>query len=149
MRTKQTPVAVIFYPFHKQIRNPKGIKQIAGTHFFFSVIFPQVKKGKDIGMPWLQVNSESTFPLSPALINITGGIIENLQHRDNAVAGSVCSADVRTRCPNIVDAQADTTSALRNFGRLFQRIINAVNTVILHGQQKTRRHLRFWRAGVE
>jgi ribonucleoside-diphosphate reductase alpha chain len=101
---KQTPVFIGLYTLHKQVRYPKGIEQIAGTHFFLTVVFTQVKEFKYIGMPWFQVNSEGTFTFATTLVNITGSIVKHAQHRDNTVAGTVGAADVRASSPYIVDA---------------------------------------------
>src|SRR5690606_651837 len=122
---------------------PKGVEQVTRTQLFLTMVLTQVKEGEYIGMPWLQVNGESTFTLATTLIYIPCGIVKHLQHGYNTVAGSIRTTDVSSGCTDVVYAQSNTTGTLRNLSRLFQRIVDPFNAVILHGQQEAGRHLWF------
>ena len=72
------------------------------------------------------------------LIYITRSVVKNFQHRHNTVGGSVCSADIGSGRTNIMDRQPNSTGRLRYFRSLLQRIINPIDTVVLHRQKETR-----------
>jgi len=46
------------------------------------VIFAELKIVIDVCVPWLQIDCEGATSFSTALVNITGSIIEDLEHGD-------------------------------------------------------------------
>ena len=78
----------------QQIRNPKRIKQIPRPHFLLPMILPQVQKLENIRMPWLDVDSERTGTLVPALVDIAGGGVICAEHGDNTIGVAVCAGNV-------------------------------------------------------
>jgi len=146
---KQRPNVVVFHALHKQVGSPEGIKQIAGAEFFFAVVLFHVQEVENIGVPRFQIHRKRAFSFTPALIYVTRGIVEYPKHGHNAVGGSVGAFDVGTRCPNVVDTQTNPPRRLRDFGCLFECVINAFDRVIFHSQQKARTHLRLGCSGVK
>jgi len=63
LRTHQAPVLILLNALHKQIRDPKGIKQIPSSILLSTRVLLQIQKIKDIRMPRLQVNGKSTWTL--------------------------------------------------------------------------------------
>ena len=80
----------------QEIGYPEGVKQISSSNFFLAVILSEVDELKDIRMPWLNVNSESTWPLVSSLINIASSSIICSKHGYNTVRVTVCACDIRS-----------------------------------------------------
>ncbi len=113
------------------------------------MVLTQIQEFKHIGMPGLQVNGKSPFSFTPALVNITGGIIEYPQHGNDTIAGSIGASNIGTGCTDIVNSQPNSTCTLGDLCGLFQRIINTINAIIFHGQQKTTGELWLGRACIK
>jgi hypothetical protein len=73
------------------------------------------------------------------LINVSGRVVEDPQHRDQTVGGSVGSGDVRAGSTNAVDVDADSAGRLGDEGTLLERVVDAFDRVSSHGQQKAAR----------
>ena len=109
---EERPHFIVLHTLHKQVGYPQGIKQVAGSQFFFAVVFLQVQEGKDIGMPGLQIDGKAALALASALVHVAGGHVEVAQHWHDAVGYPIGAFDVRARGPDVVDAQADTSGRL-------------------------------------
>ena len=103
------------------------------------------------------------------LINVAGGVVEDAQHRDDSVAHSIGTANIRVRCADIVNGEADTSAdkeldkleanltrhtmslpgIFGNHGALLKCIINSINGVFFHRQQEARGQLGAGGACVE
>src|SRR5690348_9248867 len=103
MRAEQTPASVLLNAFHEQVAYPQGIEQVAGTQLFFTVVFAQVEKPFDIGMPGFKVNGKGAFAFAATLVNITGRIVKYAQHGNNTVAGAIGAADIATGSAHIMN----------------------------------------------
>ena len=110
--THQGPFPVFFHTLHEQVRNPQGVEQIACALLFLTVVLLQVEEVVDVGVPWLDVNSERTLSLSTALVNVAGGVVEHTQHRNNAVGRAVGSFDVRACGADVVNGKANAAGVL-------------------------------------
>lgn len=51
--------------------------------------------------------------------------------------------------PNIVDVQPNATSGFADHGTALERVVDAFNAVVFHGDEEAARHLRVRCAGVE
>ena len=91
---EERPVAVVFHSLHEQVGRPHGVEEVACTHLFLSVVLFQVKELKDVRVPRLEVDRNGTLALAAALVNITGRVVENAQHWNDAVGGAVGALDV-------------------------------------------------------
>ena len=78
-------------------------------------------------MPGFEIDRKRSFALSPTLIDIAGGIVEDSQHGQNAVGEASRPADVGACGAHIVDADADASGRLRNLGARLQGIEDAVD----------------------
>ena len=87
--------------------------------------------------------------LSTTLIHITSSIVENPQHGHNTVARSVRPTNIGLRRTNIGNTHANATGIFGNDGTVLERIVNAINGILLHAHEKARAHLRIGSAGIE
>lgn len=145
----QRPVAVGFHALHEQVGRPEGEKQVAGAHLFLAVVLFQIQEVEDVGVPGLQVNGESALALAAPLVHVAGRVVEHLEHGHEAVGGTVGAFDVGAGGAHVVHGQPDAAGALRNQGAVLQRVVNAVDGVVLHREQKAGAELGLGRAGVE
>ena len=149
MRTHEGPVAVFFYAFHEEVWNPECVEEVACALFFFTMVFLEVEKIKDVGMPRLDVDGERTFALAATLVNVACGVIEDAKHWYNAVRGAVCAFDVRTCGADVVDGQTNAAGRLRDLCTRLKGVVDAADAVFFHGKQEARRHLWFRRARIK
>lgn len=113
------------------------------------MIFLQLQEVKDISMPGLKINGKRAFALSTSLVNISCSLIKNFKHRDKSIWDAISALDIASSCSYIVNSKTDSSSWFRYKCCVFQSIINTMNWVILHCQQKAWAHLRLWEAGVK
>ena len=100
--------------------------------------FAEVEEDLNIGMPGFQIDGKGAFAFSAALVDIAGGVVEDAQHGQDAIGESPCAADVGAGRAHIVDAEADASARLRNFGARFKRVENAVNAVLASAEGSRR-----------
>ncbi len=70
------------------------------------------------------------------LINVSGRVVEDPEHRDESIGGSVGSGNVRAGRANAVDVDANSAGRLGDEGTLLERVVDAFDRVPSHGQQK-------------
>mmetsp|Transcript_74060 Transcript_74060/g.195202 ORF Transcript_74060/g.195202 Transcript_74060/m.195202 type:complete len:246 (+) Transcript_74060:1-738(+) len=100
-------------------------------------------------MPRLQVHGEGALALAAALVLKASRHVEVPQHGHEAVAVAVGAADVAALRADVGDRQADSACGLGDQGALLQGVVNALDAIVLHGEQEARRHLGHRRARVE
>ena len=113
------------------------------------MVLLEVEEIEDVGVPRLDVDGEGALALAAALVHVAGRVIEDAEHWDNAVGRSVRATDVGSGGADVVDGEADAAGVLRNLGALLERVVDAADAVLLHGQQEAAGHLRLGRTGVE
>ena len=143
------PLSIGLDTFHEQVRNPEGVEQVTGAVGLVTVVLSEVQKGEDIGVPWLEVDGNTSLALTTSLIDIAGSVVEDTKHRDDSVGSSVGSTNVGLASTNVVSGQTNSTGVLRDDGTVLEGIVNSIDGVLLHGQEKARRHLRSVGSGVE
>ena len=101
-------------------------------------------------MPRFEINSKGTRSLVAAcdvkeetqtLINITGRVVEDAEHGNDAIGITIGSSDIGTKRANLVDIETDSTGGFGDHGASLYGFINTFNGVILDGQQEARRQL--------
>jgi hypothetical protein len=92
---------------------------------------------------------EGTRSLVTTLVDITSSSIISPQHGHDTVRVPVGSGNVRPLGSNVVNVESDPTGRLRNHGTRLERVVDAVDRVVLHGDQEARRELRVRGTGVE
>ena len=147
VRAHQGPVAILLDALHEEVRR-QGVEQVAGALLFLTVVLLEVEEVKDVGVPRLDVDGERAHACA-TLVDIAGRVIEDAEHRNDAVGGAVRATDVGTGGSDVVDGEADAAGVLGNLGALLQRIVDAADAVLLHGEQEAAGHLRLGRAGIE
>jgi hypothetical protein len=103
---------------------------------YLSVILPEIQPIEDVGMPGFQVHSKRALPLATTLIYIAGCVIEDTKHGNDAIRGSISASNVTARGPNVVNRQTNSTSRLADNCTLFQSIVDALYTILLHAYQE-------------
>ena len=149
MGAHQRPVAVGFHALHEQVGDPQGVEQVAGAHLLLAVVLLQVQEVEDVGVPGLQVDGEGALALAAALVHVAGRVVEHLQHGHEAVGGAVGALDVAAGGAHVVHGQPDAAGALRDQRAVLQRVVDAVDGVVLHREQEAGAELGLGRAGVE
>ena len=84
-----------------------------------------------------------------ALINVARNVVQDAQHRREAVAVPVRPSNVRTGRPNVRRGDPDPAGQLADFGALVDGVEDPLDAVVLHRQEKARGELRPRRPGVE
>mmetsp|Transcript_15041 Transcript_15041/g.28232 ORF Transcript_15041/g.28232 Transcript_15041/m.28232 type:complete len:201 (+) Transcript_15041:1285-1887(+) len=135
---EEGPVLVLLHALHEEVRDPKTVEKVAGTLLLFAMVLPQLEELKDVCMPGLQVHGEGALPLATALVDVARGLIEVPEHGDEAVAVAVGAPDVRAACADVRDSHANPARRLGDQSALLQGVVNAVDAVPLHLQQKAR-----------
>jgi hypothetical protein len=92
---------------------------------------------------------KGTRSLVTTLVDITSSSIVSPQHGHDTVRVSVGSGDVRPLGSNVVNVETDTTSRLGDHGTCLEGVVDAVDRVVLHGDQEAGRELRVRGTGVE
>jgi len=87
--------------------------------------------------------------LSSALVDVSRGVVEHTQHRDDAIAGTVGSTNVGITGADVVDGKANSSSMLGDDGAVLQRVVDTADRVLLHCQKEARRHLGVGGTGIE
>lgn len=143
------PVTVLLDTLHEKIRNPEGKEKITSADFLLAVVLSQIKELKDIGVPGFQVDGKSTRTLVATLVNISGGVVEDTQHGDDTVRGTVGTSNIGTSGTDAVDVETNTTSHLGDHGTGLESVVDALNAVVLHVDQETRRELSLGSTSIE
>mmetsp|Transcript_58906 Transcript_58906/g.162848 ORF Transcript_58906/g.162848 Transcript_58906/m.162848 type:complete len:327 (-) Transcript_58906:3-983(-) len=113
------------------------------------MVLAEVEPGEDVGVPRLEVHGERALALAAALVNVAGGVVEDAEHRHDAVRGAVRAADVRVGRADVVHGDADAARVLGDGGARLEGVVDALDRVLLHGQKEAARHLRARGARVE
>ena len=92
---EQGPLAVGLDAFHEQIVGPEAVEEVTRARLFFAVVLAEVEPVEDVGVPRLEVDGERAFAFAAALVDVAGGVVEDAEHGDDPVGGSVGAADVR------------------------------------------------------
>ncbi len=145
----ESPLSVGLDALHEQVRNPQGVKQITGTVGLVSVVLSEVQKGKDISVPWFEVNGNASLALAAALVDVSGSVIKDAKHGNDSIGSSVRSANVGLACTNVVAGKTDSTGVFGNDRAVLEGVVDSVDRVLLHGQEKARGHLRGASSGIE
>ncbi len=147
--THEGPIAVRLDSLHKKIGDPERVEEVSSTDFLLSVVLPQVKEVKHIGVPWFEVDGEGTRALVATLIDISGSRIVSSKHRNDTVRIAVGAGDVRSLGTDVVDVKTDTTGSLGDLRASLEGLIDTLDRVITHGDQEARGHLCMWCTGIE
>ncbi len=142
------PLGAILDAFHEQVGDPHGGEQVASASLLVPLIESQLQKLKDVGVPGLQVHGDGPLALA-RLIDVAGSGVVHAQHGDDAVGNAVGPLDDGTIGANIVHVQTDAARPLADIGTLLESVVNAVDAVLLGGQEKATRHLGALGPGVE
>jgi hypothetical protein len=91
------------------------------------MILPQLQEVIDIAMPGFKVNSEGSLAFTATLVDKASCVVENFEHRDQAVCVSISSSDIAIDSANIRNSETYSTSSLGYFCDLFQGLKNSIH----------------------
>ena len=131
-RAHQRPIATALDAFHEKIGNPQRVEKISRARFLFAVIFFEIQKFKDVGVPGFEVDGEGAFATTAALIAVSRRVVENAQHRRQAVGLAVRSGDVRVRRADVLHSEADSARVFANRGAVAERLENSFDGIFVH-----------------
>ena len=92
-------------------------------------------------MPGLQIDCKGAVAFASSLVNIACGGVKVLQHWHEPVALAIRPTNETSTRPHIMDMKADSTRVFADGRTVFESVINPVNTVIFHRQEKARGEL--------
>mmetsp|Transcript_12764 Transcript_12764/g.23829 ORF Transcript_12764/g.23829 Transcript_12764/m.23829 type:complete len:351 (-) Transcript_12764:99-1151(-) len=139
--TKEGPGAVALDAFHEQIGNPQGVEQVSGSIGFVSVVFAEIQKGKNVGMPRFQVAGNASLAFAASLIDVPSRVVKDSQHGNDPVGGSVGASNVGLTGTNVVNGDSNASGVLGDDGTSLERFVDSFNGVCLHGQEEAGGHL--------
>ena len=113
------------------------------------MILAKIKEIKDICMPRLKINCNRALALPTTLVDVPGRIVEDAEHGHDAVGDPIGPLDLRAIRADVRAVDADTPGPLGDLGALLERVIDALDAVILHGHQEAAGHLRAWAAAIK
>ncbi|KAH3677659.1 hypothetical protein OGATHE_000313 [Ogataea polymorpha] len=148
-RREQRPLSVLLDSLHEQVWNPQRREQVSGSDLLLTMVLPDVDKVKNIRVPWLNVQSKRARTLVASLVDVSGGVVEHSHHWNDAVGRAVGSSDVRPGGSNVVNVQTNASGSLGDQSTGLEGVIDAVDGVVLHGNQETGRHLRMRSTGIK
>ena len=138
---EEGPLAVSLDALHEQIVGPQAVEQVPGAGLLLAVVLAEVEPVEDVRVPRLEVDGECAFPLAAALVDVPRGVVKDAKHGDDAVGGSVGAADVGRGGADVVDGQTDAAGGLGDARALLEGIVDALDGILLHGDEETRRQL--------
>lgn len=130
----ETPVSIALDTLHEQVWHPHGIEQISGAIRLVSVVLAQIQKVINIRVPRFQVHGNGSLALAASLIHIASRIVKDSQHGHDSVGRSVGSTNITLAGTDVVNGESDSSGVLGDDGAVFERIVNALNRVVLHGE---------------
>ena len=71
----ERPVCIGLNSLHEKVWDPEGIKQVPRAVLFCAIVLAQLKELVNVGMPWLQVDSEGTLAFAAALVDVSGSVV--------------------------------------------------------------------------
>ena len=92
---------------------------------------------------------KGTGSLVTTLVDVTSGSIIRPQHGDDTVRVPIGSGNVRPLGSDVVNVETDPTGRLGDHGTRLERVVDALDRVVLHGDQEARGELRVRSTGVE
>ena len=147
--TEERPLKILLHTTHEQIWGPESVEQIAGSHLFFSVILAKVEIFEHIGMPRLKVDGERAWSFVAALIDVACRIVEDAKHGGQAIGRAICATNIRARGSNTVHVETNPACILRDHCTSLEGVVDTLDTIFFHVDQKARSQLALWSAGIE
>jgi len=83
------------------------------------------------------------------LVDVTSGSVISPQHGDDTVRVPIGSGNVRPLGSDVVNVETDPTGRLGDHGTRLERVVDALDRVVLHGDQEARRELGVRSTSVE
>ena len=136
MRTHQSPLLVFLNAFHKEIRSPESIEEITSSDFFLPMVLTKVEPLENICVPGFKVDGECTWSLVAALVHVACSVVEDPEHRDKTIRGTVSACNIGTCSTDAVHVQTDTPSILRDHGTGLECVVDTIDAVIFHVDQE-------------
>lgn len=145
---KERPHTIGLHTLHKKIGNPETLEEITRTLLFGTLIILHAKEVLNIRMPRLQLDRKRPRTLA-TLIDLASRIIEDAEHGNNSRGLAIRALNASVLATNVVNAETNATRPLGDLRTIPQRLVDALNAVIIHRQEEARRELWMLRARIE
>ena len=87
-------------------------------------------------MPRLEVDGEGSWPLVATLVHVPGGVVEDPEHGDQDIAAAISTGNVGTSGSDAMHVKTNTSSRLGDEGALLEGVVDALDTVAVHGEEE-------------
>ena len=78
------------------------------------MIFLELQELKDISVPWFKVHGKRSLSLTTALIDVSSGLIEDLEHGKKPIGDSIRTLDVSSLSSDFMDSETNTSGSFGN-----------------------------------
>jgi hypothetical protein len=107
---EESPISVLLDTLHEQITDPESIEEVSCSILFLSMVLLELKKLKDISVPWFKIHGKGALSLATTLVYISRSFIEHLEHWNQAIRITVRTFDVSSVSSDVVESQPNATS---------------------------------------
>ena len=108
---EECPFAFFLNAFHEQVGDPVGGVHVVRAAAIVARVFAKIEEFFDVEVPGFEVGADGAFAFA-ALINGDGGVVDDFEEGDDALAASVGTADM---CVGGADAGPVVTESTRPF----------------------------------
>ena len=126
---------------HEEVGDPEGVEQVPRALFLLAVVLAQLEDALDLGVPRLDLDRDGALALAAALVDVPRGLVEDPEHRDHAARAAVDAPHLGVVRAHVVDAEPDAARELGDLGAVGQRVVDALDRVLLDGHQEAGTHL--------
>ncbi len=148
-RAEHGPITVLLHALHEEVRDPERQKKFVAAVLLRDRVLAQVEEVEDVRVPRLQIHDEGTRALASTLVHVARSGVEHAEHGHQAVRSAIGATDVAAACANLVDVEANASSRFGDLSACFERVVDALDRVVLQVHEEARRHLRVGRSRVE
>jgi len=134
--TKQGPVPISQHPLHKQVGDPEALEQVACSLLVLAVVLLELQELHDVHVPRFQLDSEGSHAFAPALGDLSCGVVEDLEHGDDACRVAPGALDEGSLGTDVADRESDAARVLADDSTLLEGLLDTLDAVLLHGQQE-------------
>jgi len=100
-------------------------------------------------VPGFQLDSEGSHAFAPALVDLSCGVVEDLEHGDDACRVAPGALDEGSLGTDVADRESDAARVLADDSTLLEGLVDSLDAVLLYGQQEAGGHLCTWGTCVE
>mmetsp|Transcript_19727 Transcript_19727/g.38612 ORF Transcript_19727/g.38612 Transcript_19727/m.38612 type:complete len:405 (-) Transcript_19727:253-1467(-) len=146
---KKGPFSVLLHTLHEKVRNPECDEKVAGSDLLLTVVLTDLHEVKDIRVPRLKVHAERSLALATTLVDVASSVVEDTEHRNDAVGVAVGACNIAAGGTNLVNVHTNTSCVLGDSGAGLECLEDTLDGVLLHVDKEAARHLGTRSTSVE